>query len=180
MPDVFAAVRDYVATWALPVLDGTRIFRGWRHNTVLLEDGEDFAVITVLADNRRGTNLSDFASDPTTRDDGVVTRSKLVICDIQVEFYGDAERSRQRACVLETLVRDEIAVQFFEKHDITPLYADQTREITPDEDMPHVRARYATTLHVSYWLHLSAQVSWFDNVNVHVLTEVDTHYPTED
>lgn len=180
MPDMFIAIRDYIVQWALPSLTADRIFRGWRHNDALPEDGADFAVITILTDKRRGTNVSSFTTDAATRDDGTLTRSKLVICDILVEFYGRADASRHRASAVEMLLRDEIASRFFEGCGITPLYADETREVTPDEWREKIPARYATTLHVSYWIRLTAAADWFDNANVHLLVEADTHYPTED
>ena len=173
MPDVYAAVRDFVAAWALPPLDASRIVRGLRDKTAVPPDSGEYAVITILADNRRGTNVSGFTTNPATREDGVLTRSQLVVCDVLAEFYGDAETARHRALVIETAARDEFATRFFAPYGIAPLYADATREIAPGEG-------YATTLHVSYWVRLSAGADWFDNANVHLLAEVDTYYPTED
>ncbi len=183
MPDVFAAVRDYVADRAFPPIDPDRIFRGWRHKDALpgrSGDDADFAVLTILSDTRRGTNVSGFTTDAATRDDGTLTRSKLVVCEVLAEFYGDADLSRRRACAVETAFRDEIATRFLAGRDVTPLYADAAREVTPAEHRRDIPPRYAVTLRLSYWMSLSARADWFDNANVHFLVEVDTHYPMED
>ena len=72
-PDVYGAVYDYIAAFAVPALNPDNIIRGWENRNSLPPGVNDFAIFSLLAETRRGTNIKVLATDPASDADGVLT-----------------------------------------------------------------------------------------------------------
>lgn len=175
-PDVYAAVYDFVAAWALPAINPDYIIRGWQNRSHRPPDTNEYAVISVLSEVRRGTNVTTLRTDPQNTDDGALVKGKLTECMVQIDFCSDNETARQRAAALETAMRDEFACDFFASYGINALYADDPRELSFVDGSEQFVKRYMITLHMSYWSELSASSDWFNQVQITRVEDVDAHH----
>lgn len=175
-PDVYAAMYDLARAFGLPDLLPSNIVRGWQNRNVLPPETNEYAVITVMQAQRRGTNVTHFAFDPTTQNDGTLTTAELVQCAVQFDFCADNDTARQRAQSLELVSRSPLAADFLAPHGIAPLYAEDVRDLSFVDGSDQFVQRFTVTLHVSFWASMAASVGWFDHVNLYV-ENVDVHHP---
>lgn len=164
--DVYLAVYNFVQGYALPALEPANIFRAWPNRAHLPPASNEYAVITLLYANRRGTNAQKFDFDPQTEGDGVLTLLELKEAAVQIDFYADDDSAEQRASALELVMRSELASLFFAPYGISPLYADDPKELTGVDGSRQYVKRYMLTLHLSFYASLSATIGWFDHVNL--------------
>ena len=184
-PDVYRAVYDFIAAYGLPEMlpapKTGRIFRGWSNRMTLPQDNE-YAVMSIISHTRRGTNIETFdASQAAIDEDGVITTSELVLCDVQIDFCSDPhsgrDYARRRAQAIETAARSSLAPQFFAQYNMSCLYADNARDMSFVGDARQYVSRWMTTVHLSFVTAVSAELPWFDAVNLKRLENVDVHHP---
>ena len=185
-PDIYKAVYEFIEQYGVPAMadapETGRIFRGWANRAVLPSDNE-YAVMTILNHTRRGTTIESFdATDKAWDEDGDNTAYELIECEVQIDFCSDASsgNARRRAQAIETVARSSIGPAFFADYNIGCLYATAARDLSFVGDASQYVSRWMTTLRLTYVTAVSAELPWFDRVNVW-LENVDVdHKPTED
>ena len=184
-PDVYRAVYDFIETFGLPAMADApktgRIFRGWSNRMSLPHDNE-YAVMSIISHFRRGTNIEIFdASQAAIDEDGVLTTAELILCDVQIDFCSDSHTgrdfARRRAQAIETVARSSLGPQFFAKYGMSCQYATDARDLSFIGDATQYVSRWMTTVRVSFWTAVSAELPWFDAVNLKRIENVDVHHP---
>ena len=162
--DILGAVYDLVLAYCQPAMNPDHIFRAWVNRASLPPGTNEYAIITVIGEARRGSNVELFAFDPNTEEDGVFTLEESKKIAVQVDFFGD--EAKRRANTLELLSRSETGARFFEPYGIAPLHADDPKEITGTDGSEQQVPRYMTTLYLSAKASLGMSVGWFNDVNL--------------
>ena len=189
MTDYLGAVNDFILAhcWRdpdLPALVQDQVVRGWQNVvSALPADSQEYAVLTLLASTRHGTNVHKFrnAEGPT----GVIeTVSRMAEHLVQVDFccaypQQGEEYARLRAEILEILTRDRVGVDFFKGYGFSACYADDLRPLPFQNEAEQWVARYSVTMHLSGWTGVDLSVPSFDAVDLY-LEDVDVHHPVED
>lgn len=183
-PDVYKAVYEFIETFGVPAMAEApatgRIFRGWANRAVLPADNE-YAVMTIIGHYRRGTTVELFDASGAARDeDGDMTASELIECDVQIDFCSDAnserDYARRRAQAIETAARSSMGTAFFSLYGIGCEYATDARDLSFIGDASQYVSRWMTTLRLSFVTAVSAELPWFDHVNIKRLENVDVHH----
>lgn len=172
--DIYAAVFAFINAYGLPAMPAApttgRIFRGYSNRMVLPPDNE-YAVMTIVGQKRRGTNVETFDGSKAKEDeDGEATLSELILCDVQIDFYSPpdtgTEAARLRAQALETVGRSPWGTKFFRDHGISCLYCDDARDLSAVTDSAQYVSRWSVTLHLAYNASIKAELPWFDAVEI--------------
>lgn len=185
-PDVYKAVKAFIAQYGLPAMPPatpkipSRIYQGWVNRAALPPDNE-YAVMSIISHLRRGTNVETFdASQAAIDEDGVLTTAEMIECDVQIDFYSDPHRpgnyARRRAQAIETVARSSLASQFFAQYGIACQYATDARDLSFVGDAEQYVSRWMTTIRLSFVTAVSAELPWFDAVNLKRLENVDVHH----
>ncbi len=175
MVDVLGAVYSFLAQY-VPDIDAGNIARGWQ-NRAALPDSSDYIVMTLLTEQRHGTNVHKWADDITSETDIVETISMLGEHTVQVDFCGlDEQAVMARATRLAALARDGVAVEFFRPYGILPLYAEDVRPAPFTNEQRQWEVRYVLTLHLECWHDVDLPRPAFTNVNIQI-EDVDVHHP---
>lgn len=185
-PDVYKAVKAFIAQYGLPAMPPatpkipSRIYQGWVNRAALPPDNE-YAVMSIISHFRRGTNVETFdASQAAIDEDGVLTTSELILCDVQIDFCSDPHTgrdfARRRAQSIETVARSSLGPQFFAQYDMGCLYATDARDLSFVGDAEQYVSRWMTTIRLSFVTAVSAELPWFDAVNLKRLENVDVHH----
>lgn len=186
--DIYAAVFAFIEKFAVPLMPAApttgRIFRGYSNRMVLPPDNE-YAVMTIVGQHRRGTNVETFdARKAAANEDGDAELSELVICDVQIDFYSPThtgtEAARMRAQAVETVGRSPWGVRFFAEKGIKCLYCDDVRDLSAVTDAAQYVSRWSVTLHLAFRASVTAKLPWFDAVQIERLENVDVHHPPQD
>ncbi|MEG2172373.1 MAG: hypothetical protein RRY29_03835 [Desulfovibrionaceae bacterium] len=175
-PDVYTAVYDFIQAFGLPAMPAENTIRGWQNRNHLPENTNEYAVITVMDAKRRGTNVQTFTFDPATQANGNLASSILVVCGVQCDFCANNDTARQRAQSMELVNRSPLATDFFTPYGISPLYAEDVRDLSFVDGSEQFVQRFNTTLFLSFWASMSVSVGWFDHVDLYV-ENVDVHHP---
>lgn len=162
--DVLGAVYDFILAYCLPAMNPEHVFRAWVNRASLPPDTNEYAIITVIGEARRGSNVEEFDFDPDTEADGILTLEESKKIAVQVDFFGD--EAKRRASALELLSRSGTAALFLEPYGIAPLYADDPKEAGVVDGSEQQVPRYVITLYLSAKASLGMSVGWFDDVNL--------------
>lgn len=182
--DVYTAVFYFIERYGLPAMAAApetgRIFRGYTNRMVLPPDNE-YAVMTIVGHSRRGTNVETFDAESAAADEeGNAVLHELVVCDVQIDFYSEAnsptDYARLRAQALETIARSPWGVNFFKEHGMSCLNADNARDLSAVTDSAQYVSRWSVTLHLSFVASISGKLPWFDAVSLGRLENVDVHH----
>lgn len=178
-PDVYGAVTAFVAQWAQPPFPAVNIYWAWGNRESLPADTNEYAVISVRNTGRRGTGTEDIlntgAADDEPEQYQIRTWYEVLA---QVDFCSDDEAAAyQRAYSIETIMRSSVGVNFFKAYEIAAQYADDIQELSALDESDQYVYRYAVTLHLGYWVTITAQSSWFDTVTLNRVEDVDAHHP---
>ena len=185
--DIYTAVFYFIESYGLPAMsaapDTGRIFRGYSNRMVLPADNE-YAVMTIVGQRRRGTNIETFdASKAEAGEKGDAALYELIFTDVQIDFYSEAnsptDYARLRAQAIETIGRSPWGVKFFKQHGISCLYCDDARDLSTVTDSAQYVSRWSVTLHLSHINSISAKLPWFDKVTFQRLENVDVHHPPQ-
>lgn len=185
MNDVLGAVNDFILTYVknadVGPLAQYQIVRGWQNVvSALPKDSQEYAVLTLLATQRHGTNFHDYAF--AKGDSGLVnTVSRMAEHMVQVDFCSaypqqTEEAARIRAEILETLTRDRVATAFYATYGFSACYAEDVRPLSFQNEAEQWVGRYSVTLHLSGWTNTPVDIESFSDVNLY-LENVDVHHP---
>lgn len=185
--DIYAAVFAFINAYGLPAMPAApttgRIFRGYSNRMVLPPDNE-YAVMTIVGQQRRGTNVETFdASSAAAGEDGDAELSELVLCNVQIDFYSPpdtgTEAARLRAQAIETVGRSPWGTKFFKDHGISCLYCEDARDLSAVTDSAQYVSRWSVVLHLGYRAKIAAKLPWFDAVKFERIENVDVHHPPQ-
>lgn len=185
MNDVLGAVNDFILAYVknadVDALTQPQVVRGWQNVvSALPESAQEYAVLTLLASTRRGTNVHLYAH--AEGDTGLVnTVSRMAEHMVQVDFCSafpqqTEEAARIRAELLEMLTRDRVAVEFFKGYGFSACWAEDVRPLPFTNEAEQWVARYAVTMHLSGWTSTDVPVDSFSAVDQY-LENVDVHHP---
>ena len=157
-------------------IDGSVIVRGWQNRAALPVD-TDYVVLTLLTEQRHGTNVHQWSEDKTSETDLVEKISMLGEHTVQVDFCGtDEQIVMERAARLAIIARDGVAVEFFKPYGILPLYAEDVRPAPFTDEQRQWAVRYLVTLHLECWHNVQIARDAFTKVNIY-FEDVDVHHP---
>ena len=175
---LYRAVYDFVRIFGYAGVENPDIYQGWQNRAALPPGSNEYAVISVLGNYRRGTNVRGFQArsdaSETAEDEWAVV--ELVECDVQVDFCSDSDKARRRAQAVETVARDPIGVDFFRNRGVGCLYATDVRDLSFIGDATQFVRRYMTTLRLSYWTGVSIPLDAITAVDLRI-ENVDVHHP---
>lgn len=170
-PDLYAAMYNFALNFGKPDMMPGNIIRGWENRNSLPPDTNEYVVITIMLNARRGTNVT-LPPD----ENGTITIAELKECTVQFDFCSDNDTAKQRADTVEMVSRDAIGADFLAPYGITPLYAEDVRDISFTDGSEQYVKRFMIALRISYWAKLDVTVDYFTNVNQY-LENVDVHHP---
>ena len=185
MNDVLGAVNDFILAYVkntdVVALTQPQVIRGWQNVvSALPKDNQEYAVLTLLATTRHGTNVHRYAH--ADGDTGLVeTVSRMAEHMVQVDFCSAypqqaEEAARIRAEIQETLTRDRVAVDYFASCGFSACYAEDVRPLPFQNESEQWVARYVVTMHLSGWTDVPLDLDSFEDVNLY-LENVDVHHP---
>jgi hypothetical protein len=178
--DVYGAVYEFVKEYALPSIPPENIFRGWQNRAYLPPQSNEFAVISIISHERRGSNVETFSAE-TEGEDGRLTSSELIICRVQVDCYSASDASaRTRAQMLEKAARGSIAPRFFARFGMGCCYASNARDMSVVNGSKQFVNRWMTEISLSYPSAFSVGLPWFDAAKFDRVENVDVHHPPKE
>jgi hypothetical protein len=178
--DIYAAVRAFVLTYALPALPPAVVIQGWQNRASLPPGTNEYAVISILYDMRHGTAVEEYAWNRDAPEEiGRISVRELVEVAVQADFCAEDDTARQRARRLATVTRSGIGVRFFNDRGMSALYADDARDISFVGDAKQFVRRWMTTLHLTLVEGVVAGFEAFDKARVSHLENVDVHHPIQ-
>jgi hypothetical protein len=177
-PNFRAALYEFIAQFAAPVIDKSAIFYG-NQNNIALPENNDYIVFSYLSSVRHGTN-----SERWEKTDGndYLYLSNTIEVIVQIDCYAvttngnDGINAMLRAQALETVARSTAGVQFFNDRGISLLYADDPRDATFVGDSDSYVRRSTLTIHLSFESQVRTSVDYFYDVKLD-LKNVDVSYP---
>lgn len=183
-PDVYGAVFDFINAFVVdPPLDV--ILRGDQNRSALPSGTNDYAVMTVISEARRGSSVK-------TLSDNSLTIQKLVLCDVQIDIRSDdGPRAQNAASLIELWARDEFGIRFFKNYSISVTGATSPQDLTFVDESNQFVKRFMVTLNLEYWVSTSIEAPSFETVSIkqndpvvapeNYFENVDVHHPpTED
>ena len=187
MKDALGAVNDLILTYVknndVGLLSQPQIIRGWQNVvSALPKDSQEYAVLTLLATIRHGTNVHRYTH--ADGDTGLVeTVSRMAEHIVQVDFCSafpqqTEEAARIRAEILETVSRDHVATDFFASYGFSACYAEDVRPLPFQNESEQWVARYVVTMHLSGWTDTPVDLDSFEDVTLY-LENVDVHHPVK-
>lgn len=179
--DLYLATYEFLTLYALPDYPAGNIYRGYQNRAALPAGSNEYAIMQITGQYRRGTNVDSYSAEGMAQDeDGTLTTRELVECDMQLDFYSDSDSARLRAQTVETLARSGLASQFFtQSFDVGCLYAGDLRDLSGITDADQYVQRFSVTLRLCCWVGVNVKIPWFDAVAVGV-KDVDVYYPPKE
>lgn len=177
MPDIYAAVYDYVLAYALPAMPPENIYRGWQNRSALPPDTNEYAVISVISNVRHGTGINTF--EPQGVPDDQPERYKIAThyeVAIQIDCCSDSDFARQRAAMLSNFARSDIAAAFFRKYGLGVIDASDPSDITMTDESNQFVQRSMITLRLLYWVTGAIGTAWFNDFNLVGVKDVDAFF----
>jgi len=174
--DIYAAVYEFVRQYAVPLIPPANIYRGWQNYSALPPSSNEYAIISIISNTRRGTTVEEYnAPDPET--DGTLSLHELVQCRVQIDCYSDDDNhARQRAQALETIARSTVGPAFFKQHNIGCNHASDVRSMSHVDGSKQYVKRCMTELYLTYWASVGLSLPWFDSVDANI-KNVDVYHP---
>lgn len=164
-PDVYRACFELIMTYALPQMEPDNIFRGWGNRETLPPSSNDYAVMSLITSNRRGTNVTKFSADPEAKT-GTFSNSEMVTVEIQLDFCSDDDaRALGRAMCIQNVARSQLGTYFFRPYGISCLYASGVTSAPVKDSSVQFVKRYMTTLSLSYWHTVNVTSPSYDRVD---------------
>lgn len=175
--NAYFTLRKFLFQYAQPKLkDINHVLVGYNNNLSLPADGNDFCIVTVVSETRRGQTIESFDPSP---DEAVAYRTYYEQV-VQVDCYSsDLYNARYRAEAFETLARTETGVNFFEEQGFDLLYADGLRDLSAVMDSNQYISRWTFNLYLGIWKEVTIEQQYFDTATVN-LKNVDVAFPPKD
>lgn len=171
--DVYEAVRQFIAAYALPAIPISNIIQGWQNRSSLPPGTNEDAVMSILQDTQHGTTLT-FLSD--TLDTGNFDAKALIELHVQVDICAEGDVARQRAQRLAIITRSPIGTQFFDELGLSAWYADDVRDLSFIGDANQFVRRYMTTLHLGIHEGVTVDFEYFNRATLERIENVDVHH----
>lgn len=167
---MLGAVYDFILAYA-PEAKQDNIFRGWQ-NRLALPQTQEFIVISVQDTLRIGTNVNNYAQSANNK----ITTTTLREYIVDVDFCNiNQETAQKQAALIESIGRSYIAVDFFEKYDISFNYCDDVEYVPYIDEQDQYLHRYRVSLHFTKWEEATVQQEYFSNVKLRV-ENIDVHH----
>lgn len=174
MPDIYTAVFDYIATFALPALDEKNIYRGWQNRAALPPDTNEYAVYTIISTVRHGASVEELNIKGVADDQPEIIKvGTYYETAVQIDCCSDSDNARQRATMLANFARSSVGVNFFKKYGLSIIDSDSPSEITMFDESNQFVPRYMITLRLSYWVVGEIGMTWLNDVNFLGVRDVD-------
>lgn len=173
-PDIYSAVFDYVAAFALPALDEKNIYRGWQNRSALPPDTNEYAVISIISNVRHGSSVEELEIKGVADDKPELIKvGTYYEVAIQIDCCSDSDYARQRAAMLSGFARSSVAVSFFKKYGLSVIDASDPAEITMTDESDQFVPRSMITLRLTYWSVSAIGMTWFNDFNLVGVKDVD-------
>lgn len=172
--NAYLALRKFLWQFAQPTLvDIDHVLIGYNNMLSLPSDGNDFCIVTVLSENRRGQTMQSFA--PSAQN--AIAYRTYYEQMVQVDCYSsDIYNARYRAEAYETIARTETGVDFFDGLGFDLLYADGLQDMTAVLDSNQYVSRWTLNLYLGLWKQVTIEQQYFDTATVD-LKNVDVAFP---
>lgn len=177
-PNIYAAVRDFIVEYALPHYDAVNVIRGWQNVKHLPSKTNEYAVISIISHQRRGTTVHLYdAKKARPGEDGRTVLKELVFVSVQVDCCSDIDDSaRRRAQLLEMVARSSVGTRFFEPYGIGCNFATAPRDLTFINKADQYTKRWEIELSLSYTAGVTVEYPWFDTIDIKRVENVDEHH----
>jgi hypothetical protein len=173
MPGVLKAAFDFVAAHTVPAIDGARVLQGYQKRAALPQ-GDDYALISVAAAQRVGTNVGELSASAS----GAISIKSLRRYTVNVDFcHAEQSIAQGRASSIEIMGRSRYAVAFFAGYGIALLFADDLQYLPFVGDGDQFVHRYRVPLELSRWEGYDLPQDYFDKAALPRIENVDVHHP---
>lgn len=173
MPRLVEGAYSFIHKYALPGLAASCIIEGWQNLASLPKKTNDYAVFTLGAQSRRGTNISTLDLETLPNEPGILTVETMYNVAFQFDLCStDSVKALTRATSVHALCRDAVGVEFWRPFGISMCYADGPTSMPfVDEGKSWVN-RFMVKAHATYWAKIVLSVDWFDDakVTIHTVT----------
>lgn len=171
--DILRSLIDFCFKFAAPSLvDDVHVLDGFGNNRALPSDGNDFCVVTPIAQNRSGTDIEEWDAAGTDE----VELKEYVDLDVQIDCYStNSFDAMERAQTFETVARSRYGVDHFLNYGIDCLFADGLQNLTAVLDSDQYVSRWTLVLHLGYWKRVKLAQDFFNTAIVDVIP-VDTKF----
>lgn len=177
-PDLYKATKAFILAFGFPILEPDNVFQGWGNNMSLPANTNEYAVMTVLNTNRRGTTVENIVksenSDETPERYELRTYFETLM---QIDMCSDSDLARQRAYNLESTLRSSVGVNFYKQYGITAQYAENIFEAAFTNGSNQFVRRYILTFHLAYWAGVNVGSAWFNDYDLKRVEDVEVHHP---
>lgn len=174
MPRLNEGACSFIRKYALPALVPDCVVEGWQNLVSLPKQTNDYAVFTLGAQARRGTNISTLDLKTLPDEPGILTVETMYEIAMQFDLCStDSIRAMTRATSVHALCRDAVGVEFWKPFGVSMCYADGPTALPfVDEGKSWVN-RFMVRAHATFWAKIVLQVDWFDTAKV-TIYEVQT------
>lgn len=177
MPDVHAAVYEYVLKFGLPAMLPENIYRGWQNHSALPPTTNEYAVISFVSNVRHGTSVETLEIQGADDDKPeIINVATYYDATVQIDCCSDSDTGRQRATMLSNFARSQIGVTFFKAHDISIIDASAPADISMSDESNQFVQRTMLTLRLSYWAIGAVDTAWFNDFNLIGVKDIDAYY----
>ena len=169
------ALYDFALVYGLPALDGARVFHANQNRMSLPPAMEEYAVIDVLTAVRRGTAVSYMIPGEGGEPDKYMVGSLFEYL-VQIDFYSEDEKARQRAMTVANIGRSSMGPRFFRRYGCSLLYAGDPRDMAFVGDANQYVQRWMVELRVTMPEMTTVDLPGFDTVAISRVEDVDAHH----
>lgn len=155
---IVKALGDFCATYLNKGEGGPLVIRGYM-NRASKPASWDYVLITPLNMSRLATNRHNWNGG-----EGISSITQPAQRRVQIDCYG--RFAAIWAKTLSTLLRDALACEFLEPYGITPLYAEDPKDLTALEGDEQIHPRYMLGLMIQTDDTVSVNLDFFHDVNL--------------
>lgn len=162
--DILNALIGFCFNFSAPALvDKMHVIDGFGNNRALPSDGNDFCVVTPIAQARSGQTIEHWDDDGNE----IAELREYVDLDVQIDCYStNVFDAMERAQALETCARSSYGVEHFLGFGIDCLYAEGVRNLSAVIDSKQYVSRWTLTLHLGYWKRVQLAQDFFTTARV--------------
>lgn len=169
---VYEALFDFVALSSLPSIPHENIIRAWQNRAHPPAKSKELIILTLIMQDRRGTNIETFADD-------VMTSTELAVYRFQVDCYSaKPEIARQRAMTISHTARTSLGIRFFSERGIGCNFTTNARDMTGVGETEEFNPRWMIEIQLACAHAIKYDHAMFDAINVY-LENVDVYHPPE-
>ncbi|MDR2947122.1 MAG: hypothetical protein LBV79_10300 [Candidatus Adiutrix sp.] len=170
------ALYAFVLAYGIPAMDGANIYHA-NQNRMSLPDGlEEYATIYIMSPVRHGTAVEKLIPGEGEAADRLSITSLFEYL-VQIDFFSEDTRARQRAMTVANVGRSSIGPQFFRQYGVSLLYVDDPRDMAFVGDAQQYVQRWMLTLRVTMPEITTVEFPGFEEAEISRLENVDVHHP---